>query len=754
MKFKLLLLILSFSIAKALVVTDGTVGSVVTLDGADVTITQDLGTTSGNNLFHSFKTFDIDSGNKVTFTGSDTLENVISRVTGGEISTLDGTLKSNIANANFYFFNPAGIVIGPNASIDVPASLHISTADYLTLENGDIFSATNPNESTLGIAKPEAFGYLDREATSLVLDGAQLSFTTQDIELSSGDIEMKNSSLLETTSGNINMYADNIILVSTILDSFDPLSLTSIFTNSGNIKLIVNNSLEMYGSSRIFSFATSSADGGNINLRTKNLLIDSKSSIWDSGLLSETRFDTNAGDITIDSSGLILIYDGAKISSKTKSNGNAGDIGIQANNLIIDDRFSKWLTGIYNSTLYSATGDTGLIDIRLGENLELYNSAKIYNFTSSLGNANGVKIKAQNIKIDNYSVISSIAASNSFGDAGFIDLDVDNLIELYYAAEISSGTFGEGDAGDIKINTKNLKIDAQNNSYTFTGIGTNANYGSLGDAGDINIKVDNLLELYDGAEIASNTFSVGDAGNINITANDIYIDGGDIGSSGILSGAQVDSSGLVGNINIDANNLELYNKAEVSISNFGNLSEKNLLENKKSELNINVNNIILNRTFISADSTGNAPSSDINIYSRGTISIENSVILTSANTNTGGDIFINSGVLFMKTGFIQANTSFGESGGNIYIDSNSIITKKSIAPLVGGQKQDFFMDSGLNVIQAAAPQGNPGNLNIISPKLDLTSSLAKLSTHYVNISELIKNPCSKTSENESSLVSR
>jgi len=745
MKFKLLLLILSFSIAKALVVTDGTVGSVVTLDGADVTITQDLGKTSGNNLFHSFKTFDIDTGNKVTFTGSDTLENVISRVTGGEISTLDGTLKSNIGSANFYFFNPAGILLGPNSSIDVPASLHISTADYLTLENGDIFSATNPNESTLGIAKPEAFGYLDRAHTSLVFDGAKILLGSNDIELSSHDIEMKNASSLWTQSGNIDIYAQDIVL-----DSFGS-SLNSIATYTGNINIQVDNFLKIYDSSRILSLAAFDEKGGDINIKTKNLLIDAKSSNWTVGVLTQTKSSSDAGVVDIEVNDTIEIYSGGEISSRTFAEGDAGLIKITTNELIIDDKASVWQTGIFNRTQYSATGDTGLIDINIESKLELLNASSISNSTSTSGNASGIKIKAQDIKIDNYSGIYSIADKSSLGDSGLIDIEVSNLLELSYSTEISSGTFGAGNAGDIKINAKNIKIDAENSS-SFTGISSNANLNSLGNAGDIEIKVDNLIEVYNGAEIASNTFSVGDAGNVNIVANDIFIDDKDSTSfSGISSTAQVGSSGLVGNINIDVNNLELHNRAEISISHFGNLSEVNLLKNKKGNLNIDANTISLDRALISADSIGNASASDIDINAANTIHLKNSQIITSANTNTGGDIFINSGVLFMQTGFIQANTNFGMLGGNIYIDSDSIVTRKSIAPQIGGQKQDFSIYSDKNIIQAAAPQGNPGNLNIKSPKLDLTSSLAKLSTHYINISELIKDTCSKESQNKNSL---
>ena len=72
------------------------------------------GTINGNNLFFSFKQFGISFGDTALFqcTSCGVLNNVISRVTGLEPSTIDGKLQSTIANANFWFFNPKGIIFG------------------------------------------------------------------------------------------------------------------------------------------------------------------------------------------------------------------------------------------------------------------------------------------------------------------------------------------------------------------------------------------------------------------------------------------------------------------------------------------------------------------------------------------------------------------------------------------------------------------------------------------------------------------
>ena len=105
------------------IATDGSMGPAQVLSApgvsTNVNIPQNIGTTVGNNLFHSFSTFNIETGQTVTFQENITnsLANVISRVTGGGVSNLDGTLRSTPGgHADFYFINPAGVVFGVRRS--------------------------------------------------------------------------------------------------------------------------------------------------------------------------------------------------------------------------------------------------------------------------------------------------------------------------------------------------------------------------------------------------------------------------------------------------------------------------------------------------------------------------------------------------------------------------------------------------------------------------------------------------------------
>jgi filamentous hemagglutinin family protein len=161
-------------LGQATITTDGTVGTVVSsMDNLAHTITG--GTQKqGNgaiNLFHSFDRFSVPAtsvGGSATFVGNPSTTNVISRVTGHltgrELSRIDGVVdtKTSMPAANFFLINPAGIVFGPEARLDVGGAFRASTADYIKLEDGLVFSAVPVDGETraLTAAAPHAFGFL------------------------------------------------------------------------------------------------------------------------------------------------------------------------------------------------------------------------------------------------------------------------------------------------------------------------------------------------------------------------------------------------------------------------------------------------------------------------------------------------------------------------------------------------------------------------------------------------------------------
>ena len=95
------------------------------VSGANNNFTIDGGVNRGQNLFHSFQDFSVPTGGAATFTNpvgnrfstGEATPTIITRVTGGNFSDINGTI--NTQGANFFLINPNGMVFGANAQLNV-----------------------------------------------------------------------------------------------------------------------------------------------------------------------------------------------------------------------------------------------------------------------------------------------------------------------------------------------------------------------------------------------------------------------------------------------------------------------------------------------------------------------------------------------------------------------------------------------------------------------------------------------------------
>jgi filamentous hemagglutinin family protein len=214
-------------------ITDGTLGRVESLYG-DFTIPDNLGQQKGGNLFHSFQTFNINTGESATFTGPSSVENIISRVTGRSESFIDGKLSSKIDGANLYLLNPSGILFGENAHLDITGSFHASTADVLHLEEGGRFDVTQPSNSLLTVAQPAAFGFLGNDPGAISIQGSSITVIEgQEISLIGGDISLEGGAL-NAPSGRINLAS--VASEGQVIPQSESLIMKS-FEKQGNLSL-------------------------------------------------------------------------------------------------------------------------------------------------------------------------------------------------------------------------------------------------------------------------------------------------------------------------------------------------------------------------------------------------------------------------------------------------------------------------------------------------------------------------------------
>lgn len=182
-------------------------GSTVVIDGIA------NGKINGNNLFFSFKGFSLATGDTAVFQCSGCTPvpaNVISRVTGNDASYINGTINSKVGNADFWFINPHGIVIGNAGEINVPAALHLGAADSVLFSNGASYAASKPGELTGGlleIASPQSFGYVAAPGYSgnLEIRGALNSASHGAIEIVAGNDVVNYSGLTSNVEASNNV---------------------------------------------------------------------------------------------------------------------------------------------------------------------------------------------------------------------------------------------------------------------------------------------------------------------------------------------------------------------------------------------------------------------------------------------------------------------------------------------------------------------------------------------------------------------
>ncbi|MEG4234664.1 CHAT domain-containing protein [Microcoleus sp. Pol11C3] len=138
---------------------DGT-GTAVTAPGTGSPTRYDItgGTTSkdGANLFHSFTRFGLNSGETANFISNPSVKNILGRVVGGDASLINGLIQVSGGNSNLLLMNPAGIIFGANARLDVSGSFLATTASGIGFDNG-WFNGTGANDYAALVGAPNAF---------------------------------------------------------------------------------------------------------------------------------------------------------------------------------------------------------------------------------------------------------------------------------------------------------------------------------------------------------------------------------------------------------------------------------------------------------------------------------------------------------------------------------------------------------------------------------------------------------------------
>ncbi|MEG4029050.1 MULTISPECIES: CHAT domain-containing protein [unclassified Microcoleus] len=136
---------------------DGT-GTAVNASGNQFNINGGQLSKDGTNLFHSFQQFGLKDGQIVNFISDPNIRNILGRVVGGDASYINGLIQVIGGSSNLFLMNPAGIVFGSNAQLNVPGSFLATTATGIGFGN-NWFQAVGVNEYAMLIGTPSILNF-------------------------------------------------------------------------------------------------------------------------------------------------------------------------------------------------------------------------------------------------------------------------------------------------------------------------------------------------------------------------------------------------------------------------------------------------------------------------------------------------------------------------------------------------------------------------------------------------------------------
>lgn len=731
--------------------------SVVTPQGNIITI--EGGTEAGENLFHSFKVFSVGTGETAFFNHAVDIQNIFSRVTGSSISEIDGLIQTN-GTANLFLINPNGIIFGENASLDVGGSFLASTANSIVFADDFQFQATSAqNKPLLTINAPIGLVF-QQTPGNIVGQSAQLTVPPDaTLALVGGEVLLEGVSLT-TEGGKIELGSvgdnNNRLLNLTLTD--------------GNLQLDYANIQDFQDItlSEASFIKTSGEPGGSIQVQGKTLQLNGDALVSS----STTGAGTGAPITIVATESINMSGDFTGIQSISVGTGTAGDLSVDTQKLTIQD-------GAFIGILSGTESQTGNLSINAAESIELVGT------TSDVFLPSGIFITVENnprtevktLSIDTRQLIVKDGAqisTNNFGGNQPIDLKirVSESIELLGAsagglflssllaiveegatgdggnlivdtqqltitegAEISTSTFGEGDAGDLTIRaTESIQLTGvEPNNNTSSRIAASTESIAEGNGGNLSIDTGQLL-VQGGAQIETNTFGVGNAGNFNVQASEfVQLEGrrpDEINPSGLFAQVATGATGDGGELTITTPRLIVLEGAQISTAARS--------EGKGGDIFLNVSDSILlsgtaprgdalsrSGIFVSAEQGATEKAGTLNLTT-GELTVEKGARISADNfgTGAGSNSTLNVDRLIIREGGqVGAGSLLGQGatdnergeGGQLTVNAS-----ESIEIIGTGTIGTTPVNSSL--FTRAEGTGNAGNLNIVTPNLTVAES--------------------------------
>ncbi|MBD2545644.1 CHAT domain-containing protein [Planktothricoides raciborskii] len=528
---------------------DGT-GTIVNQQDNIINITGGQTSSNGANLFHSFDQFGVNTGQTANFQSAPEINNILGRVVGGNASIINGILQVTGGNSNLFLMNPAGILFGPNASLNVPADFTATTATSIGFGNNNWFQSIGDNNWANLVGNPSDFSF-NLAQPGWVVNFADLTLNSgQNLTLLGGGI--LNSGNLSAPGGNISIAAvpgENTIRISQPGNILS-LDIATPGLNQGVINPLSLPELLTGGNAIIDATQVQQNADGTITLTSSAVTIDPN---YDTGLVLA------AGDVTTETSGQVnVLTNGGNIildqvnSDKVNINANGGNITQLNSDSLINASAVQLQTvgeggiGLETQPLrleadnLEATAGSGGAFFYVPNGDITVESASNNLFGISTSGGGAVSLTAAG----NITVNQDISTSVSFGNAGNITLTseegaIDTAHLLSYTSKGNGGSVTLNAGGNIfaYYDIDSHSEDGDGGAVTMTAGGdiTADNIDSHtedGDASDVTMTAGGDITTGDIVLHAQN----GDGGDVTMTAEGNIITG-DIWSYGFTGGA-------------------------------------------------------------------------------------------------------------------------------------------------------------------------------------------------------------------------
>ncbi|MEH2238505.1 S-layer family protein [Nostoc sp.] len=711
--------------AIAQVTSDGTTNTIVNPNGNIFTIIN--GTEKGNNLFHSFSNFSVPTGGSATFDLINTpnITTIFSRVTGGNVSNIDGLIQTLNGNypASLFLINPNGIIFGQNASLNIGGSFVGTTANSIKFADGTEFSATNTSATPLLTMSVPIGLQMGNNPTPITVQGTGHALTSVNSiapitqNPSPSELRVKPGKTLALVGGNLNLTGATLNA---------PQGRVELSSLSGVGIVSLNPISEGYqlGYESGQSFA-------DINLTQESLL--TVGALASLGAL-------NAGSVQLQGRH-IQLSDGSIIFSQNLGNVAGGEIFLQASegiDIVGTTANAQIRSGIRSEGLNTGTGSPIHI---ITPNLTLSQGAGFNTNAFGLAASGDIQIDAGTVELSGSSPINPTGvtalttSSRTTQSAGNLSINSNNLL-VSGGAAISSLTLASGSTGQVTIRTKNTTVTGDNPVGLYSNISITT-FGT-GDTKDLILDT-GKLQILDGGTVGSSAFFVGNGGNVSINASEaIAISGGSrnhnssINSSAVRLNPQLRQffglpdilSANAGNLSITTPNLILTNGGTVSVTSQGS--------GNGGILNITADRIQLKNQGLIQAQTESGNGGDIRLRVGNLLFLrDNSQITSTAGGNgNGGNININAPIIVgLNNSDIIANAVQGK-GGNIQITTQGIIGLKYRPQLTPE-----------NDITASSQFGVNGTVQVNNIGVDPNSGLVELPANVIDQSQQIATGC-------------